>query len=163
MTSQRFIPLALIGAALSFAAFGCGGGDSDSGSSSGSGSDPTLHVIEHANTDTLQHVGPKNEKDSIGDVLGFANPLFNSTNKKRVGSDNGMCIRTAVGKAFECIWTAKLSGGQLTVEGPFYDTKDSVLAITGGTGTYKQARGSMTLHARNAKGTAYDFTYRIIK
>jgi allene oxide cyclase len=163
MTSQRFIPLALIAAAGAFGAAGCGG-DSGSSATASTSSDPTtLHVVEHANTDTLQHVGPKNEKDSIGDVLGFANPLFNAQNKKRVGSDNGMCIRTAVGKAFECIWTAKLSGGQLTVEGPFYDTKDSVLAITGGTGKYSQAAGSMKLHARNAQGTAYDFTYSIVK
>ena len=163
MTSQRFIPLALIAAAAAFGAAGCGG-DSDASATASASSDPTtLHVVEHANTDTLQHIGPANEKDSIGDVLGFANPLFNAQNNKKVGSDNGMCIRTAVGKAFECIWTAKLSGGQLTVEGPFYDTKDSVLAITGGTGKYNQAAGSMKLHARNAQGTAYDFTYSIIK
>jgi allene oxide cyclase len=165
MTSQRLVPLAVLAATAALGVAGCGGGsDSSATASSGSSANPTtLHVVEHANTDTLQHVGPPKEKDSIGDVLGFANPLFNAQNKKRVGSDNGMCIRTAVGKAFECIWTAKLSGGQLTVEGPFYDTKDSVLAITGGTGTYSQARGSMKLHARNAQGTAYDFTYSIIK
>lgn len=130
----------------------------------GSSSDTTtIPVIEHANTDILQHIGPANEKDSIGDVLGFANPLFNSDNTEKVGTDNGSCIRTAVGKAFECIWTASLSGGQLTAEGPFYDSKDSVLAITGGTGDYDEASGSMTLHARNDKGTEYDFTYSVIK
>jgi allene oxide cyclase len=132
---------------------GCGGGSDKT----------TLHVIEHANTDTLQHIGPANEDDSIGDVLGFANPLFDANNKNKVGSDNGSCIRTAVGKAFECVWTATLSGGQLTVEGPFYDAKDSTLAITGGSGTYDEARGEMTLHARNDQGTEYDFTYEIVK
>jgi allene oxide cyclase len=162
MSTQRFIPLALVAGALAFAAAGCGE-DSSTASSASGRSQITLHVVEHANTDTLQHIGPANEQDSIGDVLGFANPLFNAANKKRVGSDNGMCIRTAPGKAFECIWTAKLSGGQLTVEGPFYDAKDSILAITGGTGGYRKARGTMALHARNAQGTAYDFTYRIIK
>ena len=153
MSTHRVIPLALVAAAIGFAAAGCGGGSDTT----------TMHLIEHADTDTLQHVGPANEKDSIGDVLGFANPLFDSANKKQVGTDNGMCIRTAPGKAFECVWTATLSGGQLTVEGPFFDAKDSVLAVTGGTGDYDQARGSMTLHARNAQGTEYDFTYEIIK
>ena len=33
----------------------------------------------------------------------------------------------------------------MTVEGPFYDTRDSVLAITGGTGAYANARGQMEL------------------
>ena len=138
---------------------GCGtkeDGDNESGAT-------TLHVIEYAKTDVLQHVGPPNEKDSVGDVLGFANKLYDAQTKSKVGTDNGQCIRTAVGKAFECVWTAKLAGGQLTVEGPFYDSKDSVLAITGGTGLYQEARGQMTLHARNAKGTKYDFTYEIVE
>jgi allene oxide cyclase len=39
-----------------------------------------------------------------------------------------------VGESWECIWTTLLPRGQITVEGPFYDTRDSVLAITGGTG-----------------------------
>ena len=34
-----------------------------------------------------------------------------------------------------------------------------MLAITGGTGAYRDAHGQMTLHARNAKGTEYDFIY----
>ena len=37
------------------------------------------------------------------------------------------------------------------------------MAITGGTGAYKSARGQMTLHARNAQGTEFDFTYEIVK
>ena len=151
---RRPVVLVLAALAVPFALGGCGGGGS---------STTTLKLIEHADTDTLQHIGPANEKDSIGDVLGFANPLYNSDNTKQVGTDNGSCIRTAVGKAFECVWTASVSGGQLTVEGPFYDAKDSVLAITGGTGDYNEARGQMKLHARNAQGTEYDFTYEIIK
>ncbi len=132
---------------------GCGGGSSET----------TIKVIEHAETDTVRHIGPASEKDSIGDVLAFANPVFDSANKKQVGTDNGQCVRTAVGKAWECIWTVSLAGGQMTVEGPFYDSKDSVLAITGGTDEYKNASGQMTLHARNAEGTEYDFTYEVDK
>jgi len=90
-------------------------------------------------------------------------PVFDAANQKQVGTDNGSCVRTAAGSAWECIWTVTLSDGQITVEGPFYDTKDSVLAITGGTGAYTQARGQMTLHARNAEGTEYDFSYEIVK
>jgi allene oxide cyclase len=47
------------------------------------------------------------------------------------------------------------------VQGPFYDTEDSELAITGGTGEYENASGTMSLHARNDKGTEYDFTYDV--
>jgi hypothetical protein len=132
---------------------GCGGGSDTT----------TMHLIEHAETDTVRHIGPAKEEDSVGDVLAFANPVFDAENKKQVGSDNGSCIRTAVGEAWECIWTLTLSGGQLTVEGPFYDGKDSNLAITGGTDEYNEAHGQMKLHARNPEETEYDFIYEIIK
>ncbi len=133
---------------------GCGGGSSTT----------TLKVVEHAETDTVRHIGPPKEEDSVGDVLAFANPVFDEANKEQVGTDNGSCIRTAVGKAWECIWTLKVDEGQLTVEGPFYDGgKDSQLAITGGTGTYDEARGEMTHHARNPEEPEYDFTYEIIE
>jgi hypothetical protein len=35
------------------------------------------------------------------------------------------------------------------------------MAITGGTGRYRTARGEMRLHARNAQGTAYDFIFQL--
>jgi len=130
----------------------------------GDGSDETtIKVIEHAETDTVRHIGPASEEDSVGDVLTFANPVFDSGNKKQIGTDNGQCVRTAAGKAWECIWTISLAGGQMTVEGPFYDGKDSHLAITGGTDEYKDASGQMTLHARNPEETEYDFTYEVEK
>lgn len=154
MKIRYLVPLALL-ATGAFWIAGCGGDDDEATTT-------TMHVVEHADTDILQHVGPANEKDSIGDVLGFANDLYDENNQSKVGTDNGMCMRTAVGEAFECVWTASLEGGQLTVEGPFYDAKDSTLAITGGTGDYEQASGQMTLHARNAEGSEYDFTYEIV-
>ena len=50
----------------------------------------------------------------------------------------------------------------LAVEGPFYDTGNSVLAITGGTGEYAGARAEMALSdVSGGKGEKYSFTYRI--
>ena len=54
-----------------------------------------------------------------------------------------------------------MAGGSITVEGPFFDTHDSVFAVTGGTGVYRNARGSMTLKARNS-GAEYDFIFNLI-
>ena len=119
----------------------------------------TLHVVERATTDTVGDVAPTG--DSVGDVLGFANEVFDAGNTTKVGTDNGMCVRSAVGAAWECIWTLTLADGQITVEGPFFDASDSTLAITGGTGAYSAAHGEMLLHARDA--TSYDFTYTIYK
>jgi len=151
MKTHCLVPIAVVCAAGLLSA--CGGG-SDS---------ETIKLIEHAETDTVRHIGPAKEEDSAGDVLVFANPVFNSSNDKQVGSDNGQCLRTAAGKAWECIWTVTLSGGQITVEGPFYDGKDSVLAITGGTDEYGDASGQMKLHARDPEETEYDFTYEVDK
>jgi hypothetical protein len=117
----------------------------------------TIHVVEHDITATYIDLGKKG--DSIGDQIAFGNPVYDAANKKQVGRDQGICVRTVVGKSWECFWTVLLPAGQITVEGPYYDTSDSMLAITGGTGAYRDAHGQMKLHARNAKGTEYDFIY----
>jgi Allene oxide cyclase len=99
--------------------------------------------------------------DSPGDLLTFANEVFDKDNTNKVGSNNGWCIPVNAGKSWECFWTLTLADGQITVEGPFYDASDSVLAITGGTGKYSGVRGEMALHARNDKATEYDFVYNL--
>jgi allene oxide cyclase len=123
----------------------------------------TIHVVEHAITDTVQQFHPPD--NSLGDVLGFHNPVFDAADKKQVGTDNGDCVRTvAVGKTeWECFWTVFLAQGQITVEGPFFDDgTDTTLAITGGTGIYFGARGQMLLYARgNPVGSEFDFIYHL--
>jgi len=118
----------------------------------------TLHVIEHATTDAVTDLTPSG--DSAGDVLTFANELFDRTDTKHTGHDQGFCVRTVAGAAWECWWTAFLAGGQVTVEGPFYDARNSRLAVTGGTGAYANARGWMQLLSR-AGGTQFDFVYHL--
>jgi len=117
----------------------------------------TLKLVERATTDAVTDIGASG--DSAGDLLTFANEIYDEQNAKLVGSDNGWCIRTAVGRAWECTWTLSLATGQITVQGPFLDAGDSVLAITGGTGRYATTKGEMKLHARDAKGSEYDFVY----
>lgn len=118
-------------------------------------------LVEHAATDLVTDTGEKG--DTVGDILTFANEVFDEANAKKVGDDNGWCVRTSVGKAWECFWTLSLADGQITVEGPFLDAGDSTLAVTGGTGAYSGVRGEMNLHARDAKGSEYDFIYNLIK
>jgi hypothetical protein len=118
----------------------------------------TIRLVEHADTDATTDTGAAG--DSAGDILTFANPVFNRANTRQVASDQGYCVRVVVGRSYECTWTNLLKGGQVVVQGPFYDTRDSTLAITGGTGRYRDARGSMRLHAR-PDGKSYDFVFRI--
>ena len=122
-----------------------------------------IHVVEHAITDTVQMFHPP--RNSLGDVLGFHNPVFNASDTRRIATDNGYCIRTvATGKTeWECTWTTLLPGGHITVEGPFLDDgTNTTLAITGGTGNYAGAEGSMLLHATgHPAGSEFDFIFTI--
>jgi hypothetical protein len=120
-----------------------------------------LNLVERATTDAVTKTGKAD--DNAGDLLTFANEVFDEANQNKVGTDTGWCIRTVVGQSWECSWTLKLTDGQITVAGPFLDKSDSVLAIVGGTGAYAGARGEMALHARNPEGTEFDFRYSIMQ
>jgi hypothetical protein len=119
----------------------------------------TVHVIEHAITDTEIPTG--GGKDVKGNVLVFNNPVFNVADTKQVGHDEGFCVRIAPKEGiWECLWTTFLRAGQITVQGPYYDTRNSVLSITGGTGAYRNSRGEMRLLSRNG-GKEYDFIFKL--
>lgn len=119
----------------------------------------TISVVEHATTDAVTN---GTAGDDVGNILTFANEVFNKADTKQVGTDQGSCIRMVVGKSWECSWTTFLKKGQITVQGPFSDTGDSVLAITGGTGKYRNARGEMELKYHNPAGTKFDFIFHVI-
>jgi allene oxide cyclase len=119
-----------------------------------------ISVVERPVGETTVH--RSGERDLVGDLLVFANKVYDAANKLEVGSDQGYCVRTLVGKSWECFWTLLLKEGQITVEGPFMDSGDSLLAVTGGTGKYAAARGSLKLHPRDATPTGYDFIYDLL-
>jgi hypothetical protein len=119
-----------------------------------------ITVVERPVGETTIH--RSGDRDRVGDVLVFANKVYDAPNKVEVGTDQGYCVRTVAGKSWECFWTLVLKAGQITVEGPFMDSGDSLLAVTGGTGQYAGARGSMKLHPRDATPTGYDFVYDLL-
>jgi hypothetical protein len=61
--------------------------------------------------------------------------------------------------------TTLLPGGNLTVEGPYYDDgTNTTLTITGGSGRYAGAEGSMLLHATGSPvGSEYDFIFTLTR
>jgi allene oxide cyclase-like protein len=129
------------------------------GSGSKGNSGKTFTVVEHATTDATTDTGAAG--DSAGDVLTFSNDVFNAKDTTKVGTDQGSCIRTVPGESYECAFTTLLPGGHITVEGPFYDKANSTLAITGGTGRYRNARGTMDLEAREG-GSKFAFAFHVI-
>jgi hypothetical protein len=145
------VPALVAMGVLTLAVVGAGG----SGGSGGK----VIHVVEHATTDATTDTGDPG--DSSGDILTFANDVFDASDSTKVGTDQGYCIRITAPGSYECNWTTFLEDGQITVEGPFFDTSDSVVAITGGTGAYRNARGQMVLKARNG-GTEFDFIFKVI-
>jgi len=118
-----------------------------------------IAVIEHATTDTVIDLTANG--DSTGDLLTFHNEVFDEDNVTVIGTSHGECIRIEVGVSWQCRWTTSLEVGAITVEGPFFDASPSVLAITGGTGEFRAARGSMRLVARDELGAEYDFVFRV--
>ena len=120
-----------------------------------------ITVTEHAITDTEQPLAPGG-KDKAGDILTFTNPVFNQADTNQVGHDEGFCTRLNVKNGvWECLWTTFLDGGQITVQGPYYDKKNSTLSVTGGTGTFAGVRGQMGLVAKNG-GKEYLFQFRLL-
>lgn len=119
-----------------------------------------IHVVERTTTDLVIDIGPTGS--SSGDLLTFANDVFDQHNVDKVGRDQGDCIRiNTIEGSWECRWITFLKGGAITVEGPLYDSHDSVLAITGGRGKYKDARGSMELKVL-PDDSGYDFIFHVL-
>ncbi len=121
----------------------------------------TISVVKHATTDKVADVGKKG--DSPGDLLTFHNKIYDEADATVVGKDQGSCIRISpIQGSWECVYTTFLEDGSITVETPFYDSVDSVGAITGGTGAYASASGSLDLHCFVDAGTVKcDFVFNL--
>jgi allene oxide cyclase len=119
----------------------------------------TVKVIERAVSDTIVYV--RRHVDRPGNLLTFSNPIYGPKDKRRIGHDLGTCVRIdPKAGSWQCSWTTWVGNGSITVSGPFYDTRDSVLAIIGGTGHYSRATGNMELRSRHG-GSEYAFTFRL--
>jgi hypothetical protein len=99
---------------------------------------------------------------SIGDRFVFSDNLFRRGN--RVGTDHGDCVTTRIqgpGSAFQCTATAVLRGGQITAQGAVMFREDSssrfTLAITGGTGRFRDAGGEVVVHETGNTTTVLTF------
>ena len=115
-------------------------------------SSAVIHVVEHA---------PPPNMRMVGGVLTFANPIFDRRDVNRIGRDQGFCLDIALAKSSECVWTTLLPRGQIMAEGPLSDTEKSFVAVIGGTGTYRDARGWAEEKARNKAGTKFDIVFHL--
>ena len=119
----------------------------------------TVHVIEHAITDTENPTGRRQGRE--GQRADVQQPGVQRREHEAGGARRGLLHpRRAGAGIWECLWTTFLKAGQITVQGPYYDTRNSVLSITGGTGAYRDSRGQMTLLSRDG-GKEYDFIFHL--
>ncbi len=102
----------------------------------------TLITIADARVDKAQFVDTGEPGDSVGDILAFDQPLPD-TQKQKIGTNSGTCMRTRVGHSFQCQWTLSLEGGSIQVAGRELDQRASDISIVGGTGKYSGITGEM--------------------
>jgi allene oxide cyclase len=119
-----------------------------------------LRFVERATGETVLHRGAAD--DALGDLLVFSNPLYDAADRSAAGASRGYCVRVEVARFWDCRWTMTIAGGTLAVTGAYPDEGDADFAIVGGTGRYAGARGTLTVHARDAAHTSYDFVIRLL-
>ena len=73
-----------------------------------------------------------------------------------------MCECTFItADAYQCVATFDLPTGQITVQGVLRDAPDFTIAVTGGTGDYSGAGGTLTGHDSEEDGpSTYTFLFR---
>jgi hypothetical protein len=119
----------------------------------------TITIKARSQIDRVQLVDNAPAGDSAGDVLVFTEKLFDS-HGKQIGSDAAVCTRLFDATSV-CTGIYKLRGGQVMVQllqpGPT-GTYDQ--AITGGTGRFAGARGTVTV-AQKPGGDRFTFRIRV--
>jgi allene oxide cyclase len=102
-----------------------------------------LTVVEIENGDgTYVDVGESGE--SAGDYFLFEGRLMSADGTTQVGRDSGRCMIGA--RTYTCDATASIfNKGKIVVSGAFFRESDTKLAVTGGTGRFKDVGGQLTV------------------
>jgi hypothetical protein len=106
-------------------------------------------VLEEENEEDLGEEGP-----SIGDLYAFSGPLFDESEETELGRFDGVCTTTSSPGPSEearrlCNVTATFveerEGAEIDAQGVGrIEAEDVVLAVNGGTGEFRTARGQAT-------------------
>jgi len=105
----------------------------------------------------------KHQRPSPGDFFVFSSGLYDGSGA-RVGTVLGHCtISAPASLPGECEGVAKLKDGQLTFGTATTNSRTTVIAITGGTGAYEGARGTVTsVNRTGADNSPSDDTVHIL-
>ena len=109
----------------------------------------TQHFLDNAPKSPTANPRSKRFRLSIGDELYTLSPILDGKTGKRIGTSYSQ-FTVVSGNSFEKAWfkghgVFQLHDGQLVVDGIFKAASTTnTVAVVGGTGAYKGARGSMT-------------------
>ncbi|MDP9256209.1 MAG: hypothetical protein M3Q31_06620 [Actinomycetota bacterium] len=104
-----------------------------------------LTFIEKSTAGTFVDVD-KSGGPSIGDEFVFQSDLLDPTTHAKVGTTEGHCmVVTASGDLSDCDASGILADGQIRVAGASSNANVTVLAVTGGTGAYRNVSGQITI------------------
>jgi hypothetical protein len=116
----------------------------------GSSTATTIRLYEHDTSQAQVDLGAPGE--SAGDVFAFAGDTFKRKGGTKIGRAAGTCTTLSTGPAGEvmCVFNFSLRGGQISTQGlsltaEEFGGKTVSFPITGGTGTYRHARGEGTV------------------
>jgi hypothetical protein len=147
---RKIISLAVIASALAVAF-------ADSGTASGRGNPTSITIHLRSRLEHASYVDNPPAGRSAGDVLIFTEKLLNAAGKT-IGSDAASCTYLFDQRSL-CIGAYIFRAGQIMVQlvqpGP---TGVYSQAITGGTGSYARATGTVTV---NQRPSGDQFTFQI--
>ena len=105
--------------------------------------DETVRVLSVNTEEDFVDVGKAG--DSLGDAFIFTSAL--TRHGKAVGHTGVVCTLTSVDRGeVQCVGTARLPGGQITIQGLLAGEPEVFsFAITGGTGHYEGADGTLVV------------------
>jgi hypothetical protein len=136
---------------------------SNSSTTSTSSTTKIIHVIQ-PNSAVFTNVDVGATGESPGDYVVITNPFLSPTTHQKVGSGAVVCTLVKVTPTFpsQCVGTASFSAGDITFQGIFrtVEGKANVLAVTGGTGAYRTAHGTVTVTILQSGAT--DVVFRLI-
>jgi hypothetical protein len=132
----------------------------------GSSTDTTIRLYEHDTSTTNLDLGDAG--DSPGDQFVFAGDTFARKGGPKIGRLAGTMTTASAGPTAELVTVATFSlpGGQIASEGVFvaselFAGKLLTFAITGGTGSYRHARGEGSIRIPPSQPTDAAFVLRL--
>jgi len=118
----------------------------------------TLKFVEKGGSSKFINLPPvqgQHKAPTPGDEFVFASPLYDESGARAGFVDVHCAVGVGVSRnVADCIGTAKLKDGTITVAGLSGDSRTTVVSITCGTGAYEGARGSITSIARSGANNA---------